>query len=44
MALRRATELEGTLTLNPLPDIRAKGFTEPVRIFEVTLAKFESPV
>jgi class 3 adenylate cyclase len=39
-----ATELEGTVTLNPLPDIRAKGFTEPVRIFEVTLAKFEAPV
>ncbi len=39
-----ATELEGAVTLNPLPDIRAKGFTEPVRVFEVTLAKYEAHV
>jgi class 3 adenylate cyclase len=34
-----ATELEGTLSLNPLPPITAKGFPEPVRVFEVDLAK-----
>ena len=39
-----ATELEGAVTLNPLPDVRAKGFTEPVRVFEVVLAKYEPPV
>src|ERR1700733_7979155 len=34
-----ATELEQTLALIPLPPISAKGFTEPVRVFEVDLAK-----
>src|SRR5215472_9926829 len=34
-----ATELEGTLSLNALPAISAKGFPEPVRVFEVDLAK-----
>jgi len=34
-----ATELEGAVTLNPLPAVTAKGFSEPVRIFEVDLAK-----
>jgi class 3 adenylate cyclase len=34
-----ATELEQTLSLIPLPPISAKGFTEPVRVFEVDLAK-----
>ena len=34
-----ATELEGTISLNPLPAISAKGFPEPVRVFEVDLAK-----
>jgi class 3 adenylate cyclase len=34
-----ATELEETLPLIPLPPISAKGFTEPVRVFEVDLAK-----
>ena len=34
-----ATELEGALSLNPLPAISAKGFPEPVRVFEVDLAK-----
>jgi class 3 adenylate cyclase len=30
-----ATELEGAVELAPLPDIAAKGFPEPVRVFEV---------
>lgn len=34
-----ATELEDTLSLNPLPPVSAKGFPEPVRIFEVNQAK-----
>jgi adenylate cyclase len=34
-----ATELEGTLSLNPLPPVTAKGFPEPVRAFEVDLSK-----
>jgi hypothetical protein len=34
-----ATELEGTLSLNALPAISEKGFPEPVRVFEVDLAK-----
>jgi class 3 adenylate cyclase len=34
-----ATELEGTLSLIPLPSISAKGFTEPVRVFEVDASK-----
>jgi class 3 adenylate cyclase len=34
-----AIELEGTLSLNPLPPISAKGFPEPVRVFEVQPAK-----
>ena len=34
-----ATELEGTLALKPLPPISAKGFPEPVRVFEVEHAK-----
>ncbi|HUA01320.1 MAG TPA: adenylate/guanylate cyclase domain-containing protein [Candidatus Aquilonibacter sp.] len=34
-----ATELENTLALNPLPAVAAKGFPEPVRVFEVDLAK-----
>lgn len=34
-----ATELEGALSLNPLPPVTAKGFPEPVRVFEVDLAK-----
>ena len=34
-----AIELEGTLSLNPLPAISAKGFPEPVRVFEVHPAK-----
>jgi len=34
-----ATELEGTLSLNALPAISAKGFPEPVRVFEVDLVK-----
>jgi class 3 adenylate cyclase len=33
-----ATELEDALPLNPLPVISAKGFVEPVRVFEVALA------
>jgi len=34
-----ATELDGALPLNPLPPVPAKGFPEPVRVFEVNLAK-----
>ena len=34
-----AIELEETLSLIALPPISAKGFTEPVRVFEVDLAK-----
>jgi class 3 adenylate cyclase len=34
-----ATELEGTLSLNPLPAIKAKGFPEPVQVFEVDPSK-----
>ncbi len=34
-----AIELEGVLSLNPLPAISAKGFPEPVRVFEVQSAK-----
>jgi class 3 adenylate cyclase len=34
-----ATELEQTLSLIPLPPVSAKGFTEPVRVYEVDLAK-----
>jgi class 3 adenylate cyclase len=34
-----AIELEGTLSLNPLPAISAKGFPEPVRVFEVQPTK-----
>jgi class 3 adenylate cyclase len=34
-----ATELEGALSLNPLAPISAKGFPEPVRVFEVQHAK-----
>lgn len=34
-----AIELEDALSLNPLPAISAKGFPEPVRVFEVDLAK-----
>jgi class 3 adenylate cyclase len=34
-----ATELEGSLSLEPLPPVSAKGFPEPVRVFEVNLAK-----
>jgi len=34
-----ATELEGTLSLSPLAPITAKGFPEPVRVFEVQHAK-----
>jgi class 3 adenylate cyclase len=34
-----ATELEDALPLNPLPGVSAKGFAEPVRVFEVDLAK-----
>jgi class 3 adenylate cyclase len=34
-----AIELEGALALNPLPPISAKGFPEPVRVFEVQPAK-----
>ena len=34
-----AIELEGTLSLNPLPPISAKGFPEPVRVFEVQSTK-----
>jgi class 3 adenylate cyclase len=39
-----ATELEGAVTLNPLPAVTAKGFSEPVRVFEVDLTKHEAPV
>jgi class 3 adenylate cyclase len=39
-----AKELEGALNLNPLPDIRAKGFPEPVRVYEVCLAGQVLPV
>jgi class 3 adenylate cyclase len=38
-----ATELEGAVTLNPLPDIAAKGFPEPVRVFEVSLEAVPAP-
>jgi class 3 adenylate cyclase len=34
-----ATELEGALPLNPLAPVTAKGFPEPVRVFEVNLSK-----
>ncbi len=34
-----ATELEDAISLNPLPPISAKGFAEPVRVFEVQPAK-----
>jgi adenylate cyclase len=34
-----ATELDGALSLNQLPPVSAKGFPEPVRIFEVNLPK-----
>lgn len=42
-----ATELEGALSLNPLPPISAKGFPEPVLVFEVDPTKLSpapSPV
>jgi len=32
-----ATELEGSIPLNPLAAVPAKGFPEPVRVFEVDL-------
>ncbi len=34
-----ATELEDAISLNPLPPISAKGFAEPVRVFEVQPTK-----
>jgi len=34
-----ATELEDISALNPLPPVTAKGFPEPVRVFEVNLDK-----
>ncbi len=34
-----ATELEGAISLNALPSVSAKGFPEPVRIFEVNLER-----
>src|SRR5271155_154827 len=34
-----ATELEGALSLSPLPPVSAKGFSEPVRVFEVIPTK-----
>ena len=34
-----ATELEGALSLHALPPVTAKGFPEPVRVFEVSLSK-----
>jgi class 3 adenylate cyclase len=34
-----ATELEGALSLHPLAPVTAKGFAEPVRVFEVDLGK-----
>ena len=34
-----ATELEETLSLILLPPISAKGFREPVRVFEIDLVK-----
>jgi class 3 adenylate cyclase len=37
-----ATELEDTLALNPLPPVSAKGFPEPVRVFEVNLTKLSA--
>jgi class 3 adenylate cyclase len=37
-----ATELEDTLPLNPLPPVSAKGFPEPVRVFEVDIAKLSA--
>ncbi len=37
-----ATELEGTLLLNPLPPVSAKGFPEPVQVFEVNPADVSS--
>jgi class 3 adenylate cyclase len=37
-----ATELEDTLSLTPLPPISAKGFPEPVRVFEVNLSSQSS--
>ena len=39
-----ATELEGTIPLNALPPVPAKGFPEPVRVFEVDLAPSKEPV
>jgi class 3 adenylate cyclase len=38
-----ATELEGALPLKPLPPISAKGFPEPVRVFEVVLTPARHP-
>jgi adenylate cyclase len=35
-----ATELEETGSLNPLPPVSAKGFPEPVRVFEVNPAEW----
>jgi len=37
-----AIELEETLSLHPLPPIPAKGFPEPVRVFEVDPAKLSA--
>jgi class 3 adenylate cyclase len=39
-----AIELEETLSLVPLPPISAKGFPEPVRVFEVDIAKLSPAV
>jgi class 3 adenylate cyclase len=39
-----AMELEGAVNLNPLPAVTAKGFSEPVQVFEVDLAQQEAPV
>lgn len=38
-----ATELEGAVNLQPLPDITAKGFPEPVRVFEVSIGSASAP-
>jgi len=38
-----ATELEGSIPLNPLAAVPAKGFPEPVRVFEVDLVTSKVP-
>lgn len=38
-----ATELEGAIPMNALPPVSAKGFPEPVRVFEIELVESKVP-